>query len=275
MKRWEQWVCIFAEHGQLLAISPFIPAASGEGASGALSSYLYELVLNAFLTIGDDRGFLQILRKWARPNTRALFDVSTIVDKLVQVLAGRPSVVLREALAELHLVDGDHAKALREYLSHVAVHHVTGNVLAEHSPFAAGSFEKTFLMLEGKREFGLACEHAGVLFQCNQDRAIELFVRAVTEIDVDALMVQLQQGDGRVLLQFLHTMYVKRSADFHEHFPRWHDLQVCVCVLCVSVILCTPCRTRALTQDAVLLHPATYIQYRPHDPKHVAPILQH
>ena len=228
MKRWEQWVCIFAEHGQLLAISPFIPAASSDDTvpKGALSSYLYELVLNAFLNIGDDRGFVHILRKWARPNTRPLFDASTIVDKLVQVLAGRPSIMLREALAELYLANGDHSNALREYLSHVAAHHLEEKALASQSPFATENFATIFLLIEAKREFRLASENASVLFECNQDRAIELFVRAVTEVDVDTLMLQLKDGDGRRLLQFLHTMYVKRSADFHEHFARWHDLQV-------------------------------------------------
>ena len=151
---WEKWLFRFAKNsdedasgnvsGRLLAtIAPYVPTANP-----ALRPEAYELILHAFLASPRDHArFLATVKAWPG----FLYGVSGMVsaarravfDALNEKKSETPNTVatLREALAELYLLDGQRERALAAHialgrpsvLDFVARHDLLGDVLAVSS----------------------------------------------------------------------------------------------------------------------------------------------
>jgi hypothetical protein len=149
---WEKWLFLFARNsegdapgnpsGRLLAtIAPYVPTANP-----ALRPEAYELILHAFLASPKDHArFLATVKAWPG----SLYGVAGIIettrravfDALHERETPNTVATLREALAELYLLDGQRERALAAHialgrpsvLDFVARHDLLGDVLKDSS----------------------------------------------------------------------------------------------------------------------------------------------
>ena len=149
---WEKWLFLFARNsegdasgnpsGRLLAtIAPYVPTANP-----ALRPEAYELILHAFLASPRDHArFLATVKAWPG----SLYGVAGIIsaarravfDALTESETPNTVATLREALAELYLLDGQRERALAAHialgrpsvLDFVARHDLLGDLLAASS----------------------------------------------------------------------------------------------------------------------------------------------
>lgn len=118
---WETWIEKFMLARKLAELQPYIPTDDP-----TLSVHTYEVVLNAFLAEAEHHPrFLASVKAWPARLYSPQFLIPVVKSKLASLNtnAGSPSVassvssvVLKEALAELYLNDGQRERALNLYL---------------------------------------------------------------------------------------------------------------------------------------------------------------
>ena len=199
---WERWVLEFAKVQQLAALCRYIPVASP-----LLRPAVYDMVLKIFLQ-SDHSNFLFLVQTWPP----AVYSIKEITDALLAFEARNTagaSQVLREALAELYVLQGRRDHALGIYLQ-----------LQRPGVFDFISKNNLFTSIEDK---------VHLLVQLNSLQAVSLLVDHHDQIAPQTVVLQMREAaraaEGRDktkwrlwLHQYLHHLFElhpSAGAKFH------------------------------------------------------------
>lgn len=206
---WERVVFHFAHVRQLACLAPYIPTDSP-----VLKDTVYEVVLNAFLANAADHArFLATVKAWPP----RLYSVPGLISAVRQRLTAGggggvgvlDSPVLKEALAELYLADGQRERAL-------ALHLELGrpavlDFIARHGLFPA------------------VLDKIPLLTALDPPRAVVLLVDQRETVPVDTVVEQLRAAaskGGRGARETLH-LYLRRLFEVDSYAGEaHHGLQV-------------------------------------------------
>eukprot|EP00004_Rigifila_ramosa_P019763 TRINITY_DN5059_c2_g1_i4.p1 TRINITY_DN5059_c2_g1~~TRINITY_DN5059_c2_g1_i4.p1 ORF type:complete len:836 (-),score=199.40 TRINITY_DN5059_c2_g1_i4:379-2589(-) len=190
-KLWEKWIYIFSKANKLSAISEHIPL------SPPLSQHIYELVL-AHLLQHDAAGLLSTIRKWPSSLYSLEVVVAAVTSKLeTKEFANDMGTPLRDALAELYVLQGHYDRALRVYLQ-------------LRRP---GVFD----LVVKHNLFDSVKERAVELLKFDEARSLDLLTSHTDRIPIVRIVEQLKPHP-RLLHSYLHALFLKDvniATDFH------------------------------------------------------------
>ena len=194
---WERWIFDFARLRELHTLAPHIPTSKP-----TLKPSVYEMILRVFMTNPDDHArFVATIQAWPR----GIYSTRTVVEAARQrISSGGDSALLREALAELYMMEGRRDLAL-------------GIFLQLQRPGLFGFIETHNLV-------PAVSDKVVLLMQLDADRATALLLDNLDEIPPGKVVVQLSKAQPpsvqrRMLHTYLHALYERDSqagAEFHE-----------------------------------------------------------
>lgn len=197
---WERWVFHFAHLRQLPSLAPYIPTSNPQ-----LRDTVYELVLNSLVTNPSYHDqLLTTIKSW--PST--IYSVPTIIAPIqLQISTGSKSPALKEALAELHVLEKQYEKALAIYVE-------------LEKPFV-------FEFIEQHNLYGSIHDKVVHLMRLNGKRAVQMLINQSDSIDATEVVSQLQKEDQdgelrKYLHLYLHSLFEKDPTAAKEY----HGLQV-------------------------------------------------
>ncbi|KAH0840325.1 hypothetical protein J3R83DRAFT_1341 [Lanmaoa asiatica] len=166
VRKWEEWIFVFAQRYQLQTIIPYVPTAAPQ-----LGHLVYEMILGHFLT-HDKLALLRMIREWPS----SIYDISAVIVAIQSGIRQDSIFILRVAELGGRPVDGVPCRFVRTY----TVNRQYGKAL----PF--------FLRLRRPNVFDLIREHN--LFTDVQDQALLL-----VEFDQELNEKRRQEGHESAL----------------------------------------------------------------------------
>lgn len=203
---WESWIGKFMHARQLAEIHSYIPVENP-----VLSANTYEVVLNAFLATPEHHArFLAAVKAWPSKLYSAHVLIPVVKSHLNSIktsdsaAASVSSVVLKEALAELYLGDGQRERALNLYLD-IGRPSVL-NFIARHDllPFVAR-------------------DKLALLVQLDTPAAVSLFVKYREVLPPSVVIPQLLGHGGFNARQTTHLYMSSLFEDDPSGFEEYHD----------------------------------------------------
>lgn len=189
---WEYLIIQFLDNNKLEYLEPHIPIDDRL----SLRTEIGEIILNYFL-FNNSAKFLEIIRKWPP----RMYIVKDLVKTVESALSNNShSNSLFEALAELHIHQGDYEKALADYLS-------------------VNNREEIFDLIE---KYGLITalrDKMEILMNLNPKRTSELLLENMLSIPLEYVVVRLKDKK-HLLLPYLHKVIQKDPdlcIDYHEN----------------------------------------------------------
>lgn len=189
---WEELILQFLQKKKLELLEPHIPIDERL----TLSSEIGEIVLNYFLE-NDSNRFLEIIRKWPS----RMYNVAQLINTVESALSiNESNPPLFEALAELHIHQGEYDKALADYLS-------------------VNNREEIFDLIE---KYGLNTslrDKMETLMNLNPKRTSDLLLENMLVIPIDYVVDRLK-NKKTLLLPYLHKVIQKDPElciDYHEN----------------------------------------------------------
>lgn len=197
---WERWVFHFAHLRQLPVLVPYIPTENPR-----LRDTAYEVALVALATNPSfHHELLSTVKSWPR----AIYSSSPVISAIEpQLNTSSMTDALKEALAELYVIDGQYEKAFSLYAD--LMKPVVFDFIEKHNLHEAIREKVVQLMM-------LDCKRAVPLFIQNRD--------LITPSDVvSQLLKASNKSDSR---HFLH-LYLHSLFEVNPHAGReFHDMQV-------------------------------------------------
>ena len=195
---WERWIFDFARLRELHTLAPHIPTSKP-----TLKASVYEMILRVFMTNPSDHGrFVATIQSWPR----GIYSTRTVIESARQrINSGGDSALLREALAELYMMEGRRDLAL-------------GIFLQLQRPGLFGFIETHNLV-------PAVSDKVVLLMQLDANRATTLLLDNIDEIPPGKVVTQLSKAQipagiqRRLLHTYLNALYVRDSvagAEFHE-----------------------------------------------------------
>jgi len=203
---WEAWVEKFMLARKLAELQPYIPTEDP-----VLSANTYEFVLNAFLAEAEHHPrFLAAVKAWPARSYSPRFLIPVVQSKLEglktneSALSSMSSVVLKEALAELYLNDGQRERALNLYLD-IGRPSVLG-FIRRHDllPFVARN-------------------KLSLLAQLDTPTAMDLFVQNRDAVPPSAVVPELLGQGGYGARELTHAYLSALFAEDPTHSGEYHD----------------------------------------------------
>lgn len=196
---WERWVFHFAHLRQLPVLVPYIPTENPR-----LRDTAYEVALVALAT---NSSFHKDLLKTVKCWPRGIYSTSPIISVIEpQLNSSSATDALKEALAELYVLDGQHEKAF--------------------SLYADVMKPDVFDFIEKYNLHDVIHEKIAQLMMIDSKRAVSLLLQQKDEISPSEVVLQLNaytKCDSRHLLyQYLNALF-EVSPDAGRDF---HDMQV-------------------------------------------------
>jgi hypothetical protein len=197
---WERWVFHFTQLRQLPSLAPYIPTSNPQ-----LRDTAYELVLNSLVTNPVyHKQLLTTIKTW--PST--VYSVPTIIAPIqLQISTGSKSPALKEALAELHVLEKQYERALDIYVE----------------------LEKPFVFdfIERHNLYRSIHDKVVPLMTLNGKRTVQMLINQSDSIEPSEVVSQLQKEDtdGKLreyLHLYLHMLFEKDPTAGREY----HGLQV-------------------------------------------------
>ncbi|KAJ1273441.1 hypothetical protein BS78_06G280800 [Paspalum vaginatum] len=229
---WERWVFNFAHLRQLPVLVPYIPTENPQ-----LSDTAYEVALVALTT---NPSFHELLLTTVKNWPPALYSASPVISAIEpQLNSSSMTDSLKEALAELYVINNQYEKALslyaellkpevfefiEKYNLHDAIHDKVVNLM----------------MLDSKRTVHLLIQHRDTIppyevveqllhtsKNCDRKYLLHLYLHALFEMDIHAgrdfhdMQVELYADyEPRMLLPFLRTSQHYRLDKAYEIFAQ-------------------------------------------------------
>ncbi|GBG33583.1 Vacuolar protein sorting-associated protein 41-like [Hondaea fermentalgiana] len=198
--RWLQWASKFESLEHLRSLAGYLPVRNPQ-----LPAIVYESVIEELLRVRDDEALLHIIRQWVellsnharalsflrrdrlapsprtadhtdKPRAAPLFDVRKAIERVNAVIEsdfdGAPPA-LRDALAELYVMNGQYTAALHQYLE----------ASAQENDAAEDDLQRAEIIFSLIERHGLApsaVDHVPVLVALDERRAVSLLVELVT-----------------------------------------------------------------------------------------------
>ncbi|KIJ13328.1 hypothetical protein PAXINDRAFT_81370 [Paxillus involutus ATCC 200175] len=218
VRKWEEWVFVFAQKRQLQAIIPLVPTDAPQ-----LGHLVYEMILGHFLN-HDKQALLQTTREWPK----SIYDISAVIVAVHSELDRTPSssstskpltpdvVLLMECLADLYTANRQYGKALPFFLRLRKPN--VFELIREHNLFTDVQ-DQALLLLEFDQELVEKRRQEGQ--ETNQSEAITLLVDHTHSIPAGRVVQQLR---ARPLYLFLYLdALFKKDQNLASDFA---DLQV-------------------------------------------------
>jgi tetratricopeptide (TPR) repeat protein len=163
---WEEVVISFLQLHQLHLLEPFLPVKM----AGVLSPQVSELILNHFLE-NDTQTFARLVQNWPPSTYNVQQTLSTLKSALHTSSDDR---FLNEALAALHVHNGQFEQALIDYIS-------------------LGDRVRTFDLIRDRRLVSSLREKLEVLMRLDADRTAELLIEHREQISIEYVVGRLQR----------------------------------------------------------------------------------
>ncbi|KAH9910297.1 uncharacterized protein B0H18DRAFT_1130398 [Fomitopsis serialis] len=205
LKRWEDWIFLFAQKHQLQAIIPFVPTESP-----TLGHLVYEMILAYFLA-HDRHALLRMIKSWPKE----IYDVPAVIVAVQAELDRAPSsamkttapetVLLMECLAELHTMNRQPGKALPYFLRLRRPN--VFDLIRENNLFTAVQ-DQALLLVEFDHELMEKQRREGEDVRREDSRAIALLVDHIHSIPIGRVVQQLQ-GRPDYLYLYLDALFHK------------------------------------------------------------------
>ena len=200
---WEFWIEKFMHARALAEIQPYIPTENP-----TLSANAYETTLHAFLADAEHHPrFLAAVKVWPARVYSPRFLIPLVKAKLAALHDGADtsSVVLKEALAELYLNDGQRERALNLYLD-IGRPSVL-NFIARHDLVTFVSRKKLSL-----------------LAQLDTSAAMTLYVTSRDVLPPSVVVPELFAQGGFGARELTHTYLSALFDDDPSGFDEYHDM---------------------------------------------------
>ncbi|KIJ69735.1 hypothetical protein HYDPIDRAFT_120723 [Hydnomerulius pinastri MD-312] len=220
IRRWEEWVFMFAQKQQLQAIIPFVPTDAPQ-----LGHLVYEMIVGYFLS-HDKHALLQTIKDWPK----SIYDISAVIVAVQSELDRSPSssssskssspdaILLMECLAELYTANRQYGKALPFFLRLRRPNVL--DLIREHNLFTDVQ-DQALLLVEFDQELIEKRKEEGADAVHSQSEAITLLVDHTHSIPVGRVVQQLR---ARPLYLFLYLdALFKKDQHLASDFA---DLQV-------------------------------------------------
>ncbi|KAF8432996.1 hypothetical protein L210DRAFT_3557295 [Boletus edulis BED1] len=219
VRRWEEWIFVFAQKYQLQTIIPYVPTATPQ-----LGHLVYEMILGHFLS-HDKQALLRMIREWPS----SIYDISAVIVAIQSELDGTPSssssaplesdtVLLMECLADLYTANRQYGKALPFFLRLRRPN--VFDLIREHNLFTDVQ-DQALLLVEFDQELNERRKQEGHESALSQSEAITLLVDHTHSIPAGRVVQQLRPRPV-YLFHYLDALF-KKDQQLASDFA---DLQV-------------------------------------------------
>ncbi|QHO05105.1 uncharacterized protein DS421_13g445810 [Arachis hypogaea] len=196
---WERWVFHFAHLRQLPVLVPYMPTENPR-----LRDSAYEVALNALATNPSfHKDLLSTIKSWPPVIYSALSVISAIEPQLKTSSMTEP---LKEALAELYVINGQHEKAVALYADLMK--------------------PEVFDFIDKHKLHGAIREKVFQLMMIDCKRAVPLLIQAKNLISSPEVVKQLQNADNESDSRYFLHLYLHSLFEVNPHAGRdFHDMQ--------------------------------------------------
>ncbi|KAH7884097.1 hypothetical protein F5I97DRAFT_1814387 [Phlebopus sp. FC_14] len=206
VRRWEEWIFVFAEQRQLQAIIPFVPTEIPQ-----LDHMVYEMILGHLLR-QDKQALFETIKTWPK----SIYDVSVVIVAVQSELERSPSssslkpsspdtILLMECLAELYTANRQYGKALPFFLRLRRPN--VFDLVREHNLFTDVQ-DQALLLIEFDQELAEQRRQEGADSFRSQGEAIALLVDHTHSIPVGRVVQQLRDR-RQYLFLYLDALFQK------------------------------------------------------------------
>lgn len=206
VKRWEDWIFVFAQSRNLQAIIPFIPTDAPQ-----LSHLVYEMILGYFIS-HDKEALLRTIRDWPK----SIYEIPSVIVAVQSELERIPmssslktssadAVWLMECLADLFTANRQPGKALQYFLRLRRPN--VFDLIRENNLFTDVK-DQVLLLVEFDQELNGKREEEGVDTTQTRSEAISMLVDHTHSIPVDRVVQQLRARPFYLFL-YLDTLFKK------------------------------------------------------------------
>ncbi|KAK8456416.1 hypothetical protein SEVIR_3G019800v4 [Setaria viridis] len=229
---WERWVFHFAHLRQLPVLVPYIPTENPQ-----LSDTAYEVALVALTT---NPSFHELLLTTVKNWPPTLYSASPVISAIEpQLDSSSMTDTLKEALAELYVINSQYEKALSLY-AELLKPEVFEFIEKYNLHDAIRDKVVNLMILDSKRTVHLLIQHRDIIppyevveqllhtnKKCDKRHFLHLYLHALFEIDIHAgkdfhdMQVELYADyEQRMLLPFLRTSQHYRLDKAYEIFAQ-------------------------------------------------------
>ncbi|CAL5024780.1 unnamed protein product [Urochloa decumbens] len=229
---WERWVFHFAHLRQLPVLVPYIPTENPQ-----LSDTAYEVALVALTT---NPSFHELLLTTVKNWPPALYSASPVISAIEpQLNSSSMTDTLKEALAELYVINSQYEKALSLY-AELLKPEVFEFIEKYNLHDSVRDKVVNLMILDSKRTVHLLIQHRDIIptyevvdqllhtdRNCDKRYFLHLYLHALFEIDIHAgkefhdMQVELYADyEPRMLLPFLRTSQHYRLDKAYEIFAQ-------------------------------------------------------
>ncbi|KAG9317886.1 vacuolar protein sorting-associated protein 41 [Chiua virens] len=216
IRKWEEYIFVFAQKYQLQAIIPYVPTASPQ-----LGHLVYEMILGHFLS-HDKAALLHMIKEWPS----SIYDISAVIvavqselDRTTFPPSSEPpksdATLLIECLADLYTSNRQYGKALPFFLQLRRPN--VFDLIREHNLFTDVQ-DQALLLVEFDQELNEKRKQAGQESSFGQSEAITLLVNHTHSIPVGRVVQQLRPRP-LYLFYYLDALFKKDqqlAADFAD-----------------------------------------------------------
>ncbi|KAI6043752.1 hypothetical protein EDC04DRAFT_2951962 [Pisolithus marmoratus] len=206
VKRWEDWIFVFAQNRNLQAVIPFIPTDAPQ-----LSHLVYEMILGYFIS-HDKEALLRTIRDWPK----SIYDMSSVIVAIQSELERIPmssslktssadAVWLMECLADLYTANRQPGKALQYFLRLRRPN--VFELIRENNLFTDVK-DQVLLLVEFDQELNGKRKEEGAATTQDRSEAISMLVDHTHSIPVDRVVQQLRARPFYLFL-YLDTLFKK------------------------------------------------------------------
>ncbi|KAL4076442.1 hypothetical protein V8B97DRAFT_1921758 [Scleroderma yunnanense] len=219
VKRWEDWIFVFAQNRHLQAIIPFVPTEAPQ-----LGRLVYEMFLGYFLN-NDKEALLRTIRDWPK----SIYDIPAVIVAIQSELERIPmssslktsssdAILLMECLAELYTANRQPGKALQYFLRLRRPN--VFELIRENNLFTDVQ-DQVLLLVEFDQELNEKRKEEATDTAETASEAISMLVDHTHSIPVDRVVQQLRARPSYLFL-YLDALF-KKDQNLASDFA---DIQV-------------------------------------------------